>query len=319
MKEPKFDPALVPPTLLRDTPKLAVMTSRVAVPPGTVPDDAAAAGIINDRQQGILDEPIPALDNKTPRAAASEPALRPKLLLWMKFWISQTDRRNLETGRNDDTNWMVRELGLTEILFDPPPPRPRPPIEFEEDDEDEDDLPPYLDLADPPALPDRPWTRSETAELMDRAIKTFSPISAAADYFSDLQYPLFPDLNDVLGEVLKDEEITCLFQAAAWVVLCFAPRGTRPPEYFPEDLERNLSRLSTEVAGWTDSGFETAFPAWLERSRQPELLTMVLALILDWLEKAPPELQARDGAKALIIAALGAVVDTLDEAARSDY
>jgi hypothetical protein len=69
--------------------------------------------------------------------------------------------------------------------------------------------------------------------------------------------------------------------------------------------------------GWTDSGFEAAFAAWLERSRQPELLTMMLALTLAWLEKAPPEIRAREGAKALIIAALGAVVDTLDEAVRS--
>ena len=122
----------------------------------------------------------------------------------MKFWISQTDRRNLETGRNDDTNWMVRELGLTEILFEPPPPRPRPDPALDVPDEDEDDLPPYLTLPDPPALPDRPWTKPEAARLMDRAIKTFSPMSDAADYFSDLQYPLFPDLNDVLGEPLKD-------------------------------------------------------------------------------------------------------------------
>ena len=49
------------------------------------------------------------------------------------------------------------------------------------------------------------------------------------------------------------------------------------------------------------------------------MLTRVLALTLTWLEKAPPELQARDGAKSMMIAALGAVVDTLDEAARSDY
>ena len=141
----------------------------------------------------------------------------------------------------------------------------------------------------------------------------------AADYFGELQYPLFPDLNDLLSEPLKDEEITCLFQAAAWVVLCFAPRGTRPPEYFPEDLEGNLSRQVAEVAGWTDSGFDAVFSGWLERSRQPELLTMVLTLTLTWLEKAPPGLQAREGAKSVIIAALGAVVDTLDEAARSDY
>ena len=317
MNEPKYDPALVPPALLRDTPRLAVTTSRVAVPPGTVPDDSAAAGIIYDRQRGILDEPIPALENKTPRAAASDPALRPQLLRWMKFWISQTDRRNLETGRNDDTNWMVRELGLTEVLFEPPPPRPRLAPPGEVSDEDEDDLPPFLTLPDPPALPNRPWTRPEATEVMDRALKAFSPMSDAADYFSDLQYPLFPDLNDLLGEPLKDEEITCLFQSAAWVVLCFAPRGTRPPEYLTEDLEGNLSRQVAKVVGWSDSGFEAAFAAWLERSRQPELLTMVLALTLGWLEKAPPGLQVREGAKALIIAALGAVVDTLDEAAHS--
>ena len=319
MNEPAFDPALVPPTLLRDTPKLMVTSNRVAVPPGTVPDNAAAAGIIYDRQQGILDEPIPALDNKTPRAAASDPALRPQLVRWLKFWISQTDRQNLETGRSDDTNWMVRELGLTEILFEPPPPRPRQAPGGGVADETEDDLPPYLTLPDPPALPDRPWTKPEAAEVMDRAIKTFSPVSDAADYFSELQYPLFPDLDDVLGEVLEDNEITCLCQVVSWVVLCYAPRGTCPPEVFPEDLEDNLGRRLAEVTGWRPEDFEAAFSGWLERSRQPELLTMVLALTLTWLEKAPPGLQARGGAKALLIAALGAVVDTLDEAARSGY
>jgi len=317
MNEPKFDPALMPPALL-DTPQVVVTTSRVEAPPGTIPNDRAAAGVIHDREQGILDEPIPALENKTPRAAASDPALRPQLLRWMKFWISQTDRRNLETGRNDDTNWMVRELGLTEILFEPPPPRPRQPPSHDVTDEDEEDLPPYLTLPDPPALPDRPWSKAEADKLLNRAIKTFSPVSDAADYFSDLQYPLFPDLNDMLGEALKDHEITCLFQAAAWVVICFAPRGTRPPDYRAEDLEGNLSSQVAKVAGWTDSGFEAAFAAWLERSCQPELLTQVVALTLTWLEKAPPELRAREGAKALLIAALGAVVDTLDAAARSD-
>jgi hypothetical protein len=44
---------------------------------------------------------------------------------------------------------------------------------------------------------------------------------------------------------------------------------------------------------------------------------MVWALTLTWLDKAPPELKARDEAKALLIAALGAVVETLDEAARA--
>jgi hypothetical protein len=140
MEEPRFNPALVPPALLRDTPRLTVTTSKVPAPSGMAPD-AAAAGFVHEREQNVLDEPIPALNGKTPRAAATDPALRRQLLLWMKHWISQTDRRNLETGRNDDTNWMVRELGLTEILFDPPPTRPRPPEAAEAVDEDEDDLP----------------------------------------------------------------------------------------------------------------------------------------------------------------------------------
>ena len=317
MNEPEFDPALVPPTLLRDTPKLLISSSRIQAPPGTVPDDAAAAGLIYDRQRGILDEPIPALDNKTPRAAASDPALRPQLLRWMKFWISQTDRRNLETGRNDDTNWMVRELGLTEILFEPPPPRPRQPPAGGMTDEDEDHPPLYLNLPDPPTLPDRPWTRPEAVKVLDRALKAFSPMSEAAGYFDDLEYPLFPDLNDLLGEDLQEQEISVLFQTAAWAVLCFAPRGTRPPEYSPEALQDNLDRQVAEVAAWGDQGLSKAFSGWVERSRQPELLTMLLTLTLTWQEKAPPELQARPEAKALLIAALGAVVDTLDEAARS--
>jgi hypothetical protein len=71
-----------------------------------------------------------------------------------------------------------------------------------------------------------------------------------------------------------------------------------------------------EVADWSASESDNALSGWLAQSRQPELLTLVLALTLAWMRKAPLGLRAREGAKALIIAALWAVVDTLDEAAR---
>ena len=171
-----------------------------------VRNDAAAAGIIYERQRGILDEPIPALNNKTPRAAASNPVLRPQLLRWMKFWISQTDRRNLETGRNDDTNWMVRELGLTEILFEPPPPRPRqrPRVEWRTRMRTTCRLTstcPTPGVAGP-ALDATGNCQNDRSRAQD--VLTYQE---AADYFADLEYPLFPDLNDLLGEELRGAEI----------------------------------------------------------------------------------------------------------------
>jgi hypothetical protein len=43
----------------------------------------------------------------------------------MKQRVTRCDLDNLEKGESKDVNWMLRELGLTEILFDPPPKRPR--------------------------------------------------------------------------------------------------------------------------------------------------------------------------------------------------
>jgi len=39
---------------------------------------------------------------------------------------------------------------------------------------------------------------------------------------------------------------------------------------------------------------------------------------LSWLQNAPPNLRVREDSKVLMMAALGAVLDTLDEAARSN-
>ena len=312
----KFDPALVPPALLSDTPELVLTTNRDKVPSRAIPDTVAAAGIICNREQGILDQPIPLLDSQTPRAAALDPALRPKLLQWMKFWISQTDRHNLETGRNDDINWMVRELGLDELLFEPPPARPRQPSAYNGTGEDEEGLPPYLALPDPPALPNRRWTKAEAMELFDRATGTFASAPDGANYFRQLRYPLFVALNDLLGQYLNDDEIVSLFRSASWIVLCYAPRSTRPPEFSPENLEDKVNRQLAEIARWTDAGFEKASSGWLEQRRQPELMILVLAVTLKLIEKAPLKTQFRGGAQPVIIAALGAVMDTLDEAAR---
>jgi hypothetical protein len=81
---------------------------------------------------------------------------------------------------------------------------------------------------------------AEPVEAVDRLLKSFSPLAEAAGYSSELEYPLFPDLNEPLGGKLKEHEGSRLFLAASWAVLCYAPKGTRPPEIFPEELEAKV-------------------------------------------------------------------------------
>ena len=77
-----------------------------------------------------MDEPIPALDGKTPRATSLEPALRPKLLRWRKSWISQPLGREriyevftgwLDGGadRNRTCDLLIANETLYQLSYDP--------------------------------------------------------------------------------------------------------------------------------------------------------------------------------------------------------
>jgi hypothetical protein len=124
-EDPPYDKALVPPALLKDPPKLVFTVSRELAPVQPSSPGTMAADFERQRDREFLEAPIAALEGKTPRQAASDPAFREGLRRLIKSRISATDKHNLETGRNDDINWLVRELGLDEILFEPPPLRPR--------------------------------------------------------------------------------------------------------------------------------------------------------------------------------------------------
>ena len=126
-KEPDVDRTLVPPRLLENPDQFALATSRVpALPPGLSPKDAESE-LMLAAERAFLDDVVPALDNRTPREAVRDPALRARLIQLMKRRVQSHDERNLQTGRTDDINWLLRELDLTEIIFDPPPWRPPPP------------------------------------------------------------------------------------------------------------------------------------------------------------------------------------------------
>ncbi len=321
-QEPAYDPALVPAALLRDTPRLSLGTRRVQVAPGTDSHDpATAAAFIEDEQRGILDEPIPALGGKTPRQATSAPSLRKALILWLKYWISQTDRRNLETGRNEDTNWMVRELGITELLFDPPPPRPRRVRQPEPDDDD--DWPGAGVMDAPPPLPDRPWTNEEAARKCAAAMQAFASPSEQMTYFMDVDYPLFVDLQQALASagMLKADDFPFIFEPISCAVLSFAPPGTVPPRVTPERLGALLAEwlqgISTVLKAATPEGFpEGPLADWMDKSRQPGLLKLLAAVGMRALREAPSNRKPPPTCSIVMLGALAAVIDALDEAAR---
>ena len=80
------------------------------------PDKAASvAPMLLRHYRTLLDERSPALENHTPRAAAQSSALRPLLVEWMKDHIHQIESNNLRDGSHHSLDWVVEELGLTEL------------------------------------------------------------------------------------------------------------------------------------------------------------------------------------------------------------
>jgi len=63
----------------------------------------------------FLDDKIPALDNMTPREAASDPQMRPRLIELMKQHIKGIERQNKERGLDLNIDWVLDELSLLEL------------------------------------------------------------------------------------------------------------------------------------------------------------------------------------------------------------
>ncbi len=111
-----YDPKLVPPRLLALAPRIETSVQLLAA--GAV---GSAADLMRERRRAWVDEAVPALNGKTPRQAAAEPTLRPKLVALVKEGIRRADRNGLEHGQFEDEGWIAVELGLTELQLLPPP------------------------------------------------------------------------------------------------------------------------------------------------------------------------------------------------------
>jgi hypothetical protein len=68
---------------------------------------------IDDHYRGLLDQPIPALGGKSPRAAAKTPKGREKVAAWLKTLENHSAKHPAGDPIGDyDFRWMWRELGV---------------------------------------------------------------------------------------------------------------------------------------------------------------------------------------------------------------
>ena len=117
----RFDPALVPPRL-REKPGSLDDFAGLLEPPNFGPTtEGQAVAELADIMRRWADTPISLIEDKSPRAAANDPRLRPIVVRLVKTQMRLHDERNLRTGRSDDINWLPRSLGLPELDVPPPP------------------------------------------------------------------------------------------------------------------------------------------------------------------------------------------------------
>lgn len=267
-----FDPALVPPCLLALAPQIETSVQLVDLKSGV-----SAADIMRDQRRQWVDQPVPALGGKTPRQAAGEPSLRPKVVALVKESIRRSDRAGLGKDRFEDEGWMAVELGLTELQLPVPPRLAELPVKRVDggrppsaagDDADADDKPPD-DLS---AL-------LSDAEAMDRNNEAF-----------EAKCPDLEDWVDRMTSLLDDHEYDSIHDlvALAWGLASARSERDITPNMDRLDHQlKALMRASRSQPEGSDAWYKTTMPTPKEK-----MARQLCALLLSETElslKPPPK------------------------------
>ncbi|MBL7072256.1 MAG: hypothetical protein ISS33_00595 [Candidatus Omnitrophica bacterium] len=86
---------------------------RAVMPPEE--EEKILQAFYENKYRKFIDENIPMIDNKTPRQAAKEPGLRPKLIELIKSHINSLEKMNRQKSINLNIDWVLDELGLSEM------------------------------------------------------------------------------------------------------------------------------------------------------------------------------------------------------------
>lgn len=321
VKEPAVNESLVPPRLLEEPQKILLASSRVPpLPPGLSREEAELE-LMRAADRAFLDDDIPALDNKTPREAARDPALRPRLIRLLKQRVQAHDERNRQTGRTDDINWLLRELGADEIIFDPPPWRPPPPDQAGKDElPDEEDFAtepePNPNLPPAPPLPATPLSIKEAAKRLDAAMNAFDTAAEAEAAIFESGATLIDDADELTMDVLSDDEFSfsLTFLMQAWFAL--VPPGCRPPKIHFPGLASAFDRNCRDLEEAMRAGSADQLVNYAKTSCQPELLLLLTNEILHSGMNAPKKIRPNAESLGVMLALVKAVVEELDAALR---
>ena len=316
------DVALAPPRLLENPERMILMSHRLPVPSVDVSKEEAEAELRRAADVAFLDGAVPALDNHTPRQAASDPALRPKLVLLMKRRIRMDDEQNLRTGGDLNSNWMLRELGLDDLIFDAPP--RRPPTEIAEqdiEDDEPDDLffPPLpVDPNRPaaPPLPNRPFTFDEASRRLEVALRSFETAQEGIDEIYASGSTILDDAFELAEDWMSADEYTMLVAFLLQVWFAFVPDGCRAPDITFDDLAENFLANMRDLSDCIRDGHPEVLESLMRDSPQPDLVRVIVAQFLDTVNNAPKKIRPRVEAQPAGIAILISVVETLDAALR---
>lgn len=315
---PAPDPSLVPPRLLETPMRVHMGSFRVPpLPHGMSPEDHKAA-IHLAHLRHFLDQTVPALNDRTPRQAATDPSLRPALIRLIKDHIRGQDERNRKLGRTDDINWLPRELGLHEIVFDPPPPRPG----LEDDAEDETPRPLRPEIpADPslppaPALPLQAFSVEEADERLAIAGSTFNEFSEALDSLARSGSTVLEDASELCVKFLNEKDFVPSIPLLVNVWFAFVPPGHAAPrvsfDQWADAFRGEVAAMERLVRGQDPENFFRH----LLSGPQPALSQMVCMAIMEEQSSLPKEVRPRIESQPLRMALVRSLITVLDRALR---
>lgn len=224
----------------------------------------------------FLVDQIPALDGMTPREAAADPAMRERLVNLMKGHIQSVDEQSRAKGVRIDIHWVLRELGLDDLISEPSPLRPQP-------------APRKLDTA--PSW----WQKlDDNRVLWLRHLQQLPP-----DWLEKNAPELHDYLNEINESLLTDDELAILMECAGLAIRACVPRDIPVPALSMTNVDgwfqvfySTLEKLVIE----RDENVLEALEIFLEASVQPALLTFIADLYTS-VCKQQTKLRAKSGRK----------------------